>query len=67
MATEPSSSPIMHSQSSNLTPLVLLLLHEEGQLPPQAPEPVIDLLPWDTTTHPSGEPIIDVRGLRQLR
>jgi hypothetical protein len=55
------------SQSSNLEPLVLLLLHEDGRLPPHALEPTVDLLPWNTTTYPTGEPVIDVRGLRWLR
>jgi hypothetical protein len=48
-------------------PLVLLILREEGRLPPGAPHPTIDLLPPYTTTLPANEPVVDVRGLQRLR
>jgi hypothetical protein len=54
-------------QTTVLRPLVLLLLREEGRLPQNAPLPTVDLLPYTTTTFPSGEPVVDVRGLQRLR
>jgi hypothetical protein len=55
------------AQTTVLRPLVLILLHEEGRLPRDSPLPTVDILPLDTTTYPSGEPVIDVRKLRLLR
>jgi hypothetical protein len=50
-----------------LRPLALLLLHEQGKLSVDEPEPVVDILPPSTTTYPSGEAVIDARGLIRLR
>jgi hypothetical protein len=45
----------------SLEPAVLLILREEGRLPPPGQRPAVDMLPWDTTTLPTDEPVIDVR------
>ena len=50
-----------------LQPLVRLILHERGSLPPWAPRPIVDVLPSNTTTYPVGVPVIDVRGIRRFR
>ncbi len=50
-----------------LRPLALLLLHEQGKLSVHEPEPIIDILPPSTSSYPSGEAVIDVRGLIRLR
>jgi hypothetical protein len=46
---------------------VLLILREEGRLPPGQPLPIIDVLPPNTTAYPKNEPVVDVRGLHGLR
>ncbi len=43
-------------------PAVFLLLREKGRLDPAGPRPIVDWLPWDTTTLPQDEPVIDLRG-----
>jgi hypothetical protein len=48
-------------------PFALLILHEQGKLSVNQPEPLVDVLPPTTTTYPKNEPVIDVRGLRDLR
>jgi hypothetical protein len=48
-------------------PLVLLILREEGRLTRNDPRPVIDVLPPQTTKLPANEPVVDIRGLQQLR
>ncbi len=48
-------------------PFALLILHEQGKLSVNQPEPIVDVLPPTTTTYPKNEPVIDVRGLRDLR
>jgi hypothetical protein len=48
-------------------PAVLLILREEGRLPPEGQRPAVDILPWDTTTVPRNEPVVDLRGLQRLR
>jgi hypothetical protein len=48
-------------------PAVLLILREQGRLPPQGQRPLVELLPWYTTTFPKDEPVIDLRGLERLR
>src|SRR4029079_524915 len=50
-----------------LRPLALLLLHVQGKLSVDEPEPVVDILPPSTTTYASGEAVIDARGLIRLR
>jgi hypothetical protein len=50
-----------------LEPAVALILREEGRLPPNGVQPVVDVYPSDTATFPKGEPVLDLRGLRQLR
>jgi hypothetical protein len=49
------------------TPVVLLVLREEGRLPQNAPQPIVDNLPWDTATLPTDEPVVDLRVIRRLR
>jgi hypothetical protein len=58
----PSSSHIFEE-----APSVFLVLQEEGRLTPNEPKPIVDILPWDTTTLPKDEPVVDVRGIRQFR
>jgi hypothetical protein len=48
-------------------PAVLLILREEGRLAPEGERPVVDLLPWDATTFPENEPLVDLRVLQRLR
>jgi hypothetical protein len=48
-------------------PFALLILHEQGKLSADEPEPIVDVLPPTTSTYPKHEPVIDVRELRQLR
>lgn len=48
-------------------PSVDLILREEGKLTTQGPRPVYDIYPSYSTTLPSDEPVIDLRGLQQLR
>jgi hypothetical protein len=48
-------------------PAVELILREEGRLRPQSQRPVVDILPWQTTTMPTDEPVINLRVLEQLR
>jgi uncharacterized membrane protein len=48
-------------------PAVLLILREQGRLPPEGQRPLVELLPWYTTTVPKDEPVIDLRGLERLR
>jgi hypothetical protein len=48
-------------------PAVDLILREEGRLPPAASRPVVDIIPWQTTTPPTNEPVINLRVLEQLR
>jgi hypothetical protein len=50
----------------SLQPSVLLILREEGRLPHGA-RPTVDALPPWTSTYPKSEPVLDVRGLQQLR
>jgi hypothetical protein len=45
---------------------VLLILREQGRLGPGAARPIIDTLSQDTSVFPS-EPLVDMRGLQQLR
>lgn len=48
-------------------PIVLLMLHEEGRLTP-APYPIVDILPYPTSTFPKDEPVLNVLPmLEQLR
>jgi hypothetical protein len=56
----PSSTPWYTAE-----PIVLLLLKEQRRL--TTPRPIIDRFPSNTTTLPKDEPVVDVRGLRQLR
>lgn len=51
----------------SLEPSVLLVLREEGRLAPDGPRPVVDILPWYTTTFLKTEPVVDLRGLQRLR
>jgi hypothetical protein len=46
---------------------VPLILREEGRLPPQGQRPIVDIVPWNTTTLPENEPVVDLRGLQGLR
>jgi hypothetical protein len=55
------------SQLWTLEPSVLLILREEGRLPEQGPRPEVDIIQYDTNPLPTDEPVIDVRGLRELR
>ena len=55
------------TQLFNLEPSVLLLLHEEGRLPSDAIRPRVDIYPSTTTTLPKNEPVIDLRGMQNLR
>jgi hypothetical protein len=48
-------------------PFALLVLHEQGKLSVDQPEPFVDVLPPTTTAYPKNEPVIDVRELRALR
>jgi hypothetical protein len=48
-------------------PSVFLVLQEEGRLAPNEPKPTVDILPYNTTTLPKDEPVVDVRGIRQFR
>jgi len=48
-------------------PFALLILHEQGKLSVDQPEPVVDILPPTASTYPKSEPVIDVRELRDLR
>jgi hypothetical protein len=48
-------------------PFALLVLHEQGKLSVDQPEPIVDVLPPTTTTYPKNGPVIDVRELRALR
>lgn len=48
-------------------PAVNLILREEGRLTPGVPRPIVDVYSPGTTQFPSGEPVLDLRGLRQLR
>jgi hypothetical protein len=48
-------------------PFALLILHEQGKLSVDQPEPIVDVLPPTTKTYPKNEPVIDVRELRALR
>jgi len=48
-------------------PFALLILHEQGKLSVNQPEPIVDVLPPTTKTYPKNEPVIDVRELRALR
>ena len=48
-------------------PFALLILHEQGKLSVDQPEPIVDVLPPTTTAYPKNEPVIDVRELRALR
>jgi hypothetical protein len=48
-------------------PLALLVLHEQGKLSVDAPEPIVDVLPPTTSSYPKNVPVVDVRELRQLR
>ncbi len=47
-------------------PALLLILREEGRLPPEGQRPTVDILPWYTTTFPRNEPVVDLRGLQRL-
>jgi hypothetical protein len=47
-------------------PAVVLTLRDEGRLTPHSPLPIVDPLPYDTTAFRTKEPVIDMRGLRQL-
>ncbi len=52
----------------NLEPAVDLILREEGRLEDlNGPRPTVDVYGSGSTTFPQGEPVIDLRGLRQLR
>jgi hypothetical protein len=42
-------------------PLVLLLLREQGRL--GRPPPVVDALPWYTSSMPTGAPVVNLNGL----
>jgi hypothetical protein len=55
------------TQLFNLEPSLLLILREEGRLPPSGLRPTVDVYPWTTTTLPKNEPVVDLRGLRRLR
>jgi hypothetical protein len=55
------------SQLWTLEPSVLLVLREEGRLPREGPRPEVDIIRYDTYPLPTDEPVIDVRGLRELR
>jgi hypothetical protein len=48
-------------------PFALLILHEQGKLSVDQPEPIVDVLPPTTKAYPKNEPVIDVRELRALR
>jgi len=48
-------------------PATMLILREEGRLPPGQTPPAVDLYPWTAKTFPQGEPVIDLRGLQNLR
>ena len=51
-----------------LEPSVDLILREEGRLPPHQPGPIVDVYAPETSTLPSDEPVIDLRGeLQRLR
>jgi hypothetical protein len=52
---------------SALEPAVDLVLCEERRLPPPAYLPLIDIYPPTAASFPSGEPVIDLRGLSRLR
>jgi len=54
-------------QLFNLEPSVYLLLHEQGRLPTDAARPTVDLFPPETPSVPTGEPVIDLRGMQNLR
>jgi hypothetical protein len=47
-------------------PAIDLILHEQGRLDRTGPRPVVEVWPSYTTTLPN-EPVIDLRGLAQLR
>jgi hypothetical protein len=55
------------AQPWTLEPSLLLILREEGRLPPQGQRPTVDALPPYTATVPSDVPVLDVRGLQRLR
>jgi hypothetical protein len=55
------------SQLWTLEPSVLLTLREEGRLPSKGPRPEVNIIQYDTNPLPTDEPVINVRGLRELR
>jgi hypothetical protein len=55
------------AQLWSLRASVVLILQEEGRLTPRGAQPIVDILPWETTTLPTDEPVIDVRGIRRFR
>jgi hypothetical protein len=48
-------------------PALLLILREEGRLPPEGQRPIVDILPWYTKGGLENEPLVDLRGLQRLR
>jgi hypothetical protein len=48
-------------------PVVDLILREERRLPSPGQRPTVDIVPWDATTPPTDEPMINLRGLEHLR
>jgi hypothetical protein len=50
-----------------LEPAVDLILREEGRLKRGGPQPIVDVYGPGSTSFPPGEPVLDLRGLRQLR
>jgi hypothetical protein len=50
-----------------LEPAVDLILRDEGRLTFDGPRPAVDIYQSGTTSFPRGEPVIDLRGLAELR
>ena len=50
-----------------LEPVLYLILREEGRLGPVDLQPAVDAYGPDTTTLPTNEPVLDLRGIEKLR